>query len=42
MTGAFHNVLAIETQSNQEGRLEAIVEGIYQPASRTAQEAAGP
>jgi Tfp pilus assembly protein PilN len=42
MTGAFHNVLAIETQSNDQGRLEAVVQGIYQPALRTPQEAAGP
>jgi Tfp pilus assembly protein PilN len=36
MTGNFHNVLATETQTNAENLLEAIVEGIYQPPSRTA------
>jgi len=38
MTGAFRNVLATETQSNQQGLLEAILEGVYQPSSRTAPE----
>ena len=41
MTGNFHNVLATETQSNQEERLEAIVQGVYQPPSRTAPAEAG-
>jgi Tfp pilus assembly protein PilN len=41
MTGAFHNVLATETQSNPRGLLEAIVEGVYQPSSRTAPAEAG-
>jgi len=40
MTGAFHNVLATETQTNEEGLLEAIIEGVYQPPSRTAQQEA--
>jgi Tfp pilus assembly protein PilN len=42
MTGAFRNVLATETQSNNEGLLEAIVEGVYEPPSRTVQQEAGP
>jgi Tfp pilus assembly protein PilN len=43
MTGAFHNVLATETQTNEEGLLEAIIEGVYQPPSRTVpQEARQP
>jgi hypothetical protein len=41
MTGAFRNVLATETQTNQRGLLEAVLEGVYQPSSRTAPEAAG-
>jgi Tfp pilus assembly protein PilN len=41
MTGAFHNVLATETQSTDEGLLEAIIEGIYQPTPRTANDGAG-
>jgi Tfp pilus assembly protein PilN len=41
MTGAFRNVLATETQSNQQGLLEAILEGVYQPSSRTVPEEAG-
>jgi Tfp pilus assembly protein PilN len=41
MTGVFHNVLATETQTNQRGLLEAIIEGVYQPSSRTAPEEAG-
>ena len=40
MTGAFHNVLATETQTNEEGLLEAIIEGVYQPPSRAAQQEA--
>ena len=41
-TGAFHNVLATETQTNEDGLLEAIIEGVYQAPSRTApQEARG-
>ena len=39
-TGAFHNVLATETQTNEEGLLEAIIEGVYQPPSRAAQQEA--
>jgi Tfp pilus assembly protein PilN len=42
MTGAFHNVLATETQSTEEGILEAIVVGAYEPPSRTVQQEAGP
>jgi Tfp pilus assembly protein PilN len=34
-TGAFYNVLATETQSNDQGLLEAIVEGQYQAPERT-------
>jgi Tfp pilus assembly protein PilN len=34
-TGTFHNVLATETQTNDEGLLEAIVEGQYQAPART-------
>lgn len=41
MTGNFHNVLATETQTNAQGRLEAIIEGVYQPPSRAAVEEAG-
>jgi Tfp pilus assembly protein PilN len=40
-TGTFHNVLAVQTQSNDQGLLEAIVEGVYQPPSRTAAQEAG-
>jgi Tfp pilus assembly protein PilN len=36
MTGNFHNVLATETQTNPQERLEAIVQGVYQPPPRTA------
>jgi Tfp pilus assembly protein PilN len=39
-TGAFHNVLATETQTNEEGLLEAIIDGVYQPPSRAAQQEA--
>jgi Tfp pilus assembly protein PilN len=35
-TGTFHNVLATETQTNEDGLLEAIIEGVYQAPSRTA------
>ena len=35
-TGTFHNVLATETQTNEAGLLEAIVEGVYQPSPRPA------
>ncbi|HEY6359555.1 MAG TPA: hypothetical protein VIX63_00555 [Vicinamibacterales bacterium] len=35
-TGTFHNVLATETQTNEAGLLEAIIEGVYQAPSRTA------
>jgi hypothetical protein len=42
MTGAFHNVLATETQSNSDGLLEGIVQGIYQPPSRAAAQEPGP
>ena len=38
MTGVFRNVLATETQTNQRGLLEAILQGAYQPSSRTAPE----
>jgi Tfp pilus assembly protein PilN len=41
MTGHFHNVLATETQTNQGGLLEAIVEGVYQPPARTLSGEAG-
>ena len=41
MTGVFRNVLATETQTNQRGLLEAILEGVYQPSSRTAPEEPG-
>jgi Tfp pilus assembly protein PilN len=41
MTGVFHNVLATETRTNPRGLLEAIIEGVYQPSSRTAPEEAG-
>ncbi len=34
-TGAFRNVLATVTQTNEEGLLEAIVEGRYQAPERT-------
>jgi Tfp pilus assembly protein PilN len=34
MTGAFRNVLATQTQSNEAGRLEAVIEGVYQPPAR--------
>ena len=40
-TGTFHNVLATETQTNEEGLLEAIIEGSYQAPSRTATQEAG-
>jgi Tfp pilus assembly protein PilN len=33
-TGTFHNVLATSTQASEEGLLEAIVEGSYQPPAR--------
>lgn len=39
-TGTFHNVLATETQTNEAGLLEAIIEGVYQAPSRTAPEEA--
>jgi Tfp pilus assembly protein PilN len=43
MTGTFRNVLATATQSNDAGLLEAIIEGVYEPPSRTgAQEASRP
>ena len=41
MTGTFHNVLATETQSNAQGLLEAIIEGVYQPPSRGVSQEAG-
>jgi Tfp pilus assembly protein PilN len=40
MTGAFRNVLATQTQSNEAGRLEAVIEGVYQPPARAATQAA--
>lgn len=40
-TGTFHNVLATETQTNEDGLLEAIIEGSYQAPSRTATQEAG-
>jgi Tfp pilus assembly protein PilN len=40
-TGHFHNVLATETQTNQQGLLEAIIEGVYQPPARTVPGEAG-
>jgi Tfp pilus assembly protein PilN len=40
-TGTFHNVLATETQTNEEGLLEAIIEGSYEAPSRTATQEAG-
>jgi len=43
MTGSFHNVLATATQTNEEGLLEAIIEGPYQRPSRAVpQEAPRP
>lgn len=43
MTGTFRNVLATATQANDAGLLEAIIEGVYEPPSRTAaQEAPQP
>ena len=39
-TGAFRNVLATATQSNDNDLLEAIVEGVYEPPSRGAAAAA--
>jgi len=32
--GAFHNVLATQEQTNDEGLLEAIVQGVYTPPAR--------
>jgi Tfp pilus assembly protein PilN len=40
-TGMFQNVLATETQANEEGLLEAIVEGQYQPRPRASESPAG-
>jgi Tfp pilus assembly protein PilN len=40
-TGMFQNVLATETQANEDGLLEAIIEGQYQPSARAAEQAAG-
>jgi hypothetical protein len=42
MTGAFRNVLATSTQSNAAGLLEAIIDGVYEPPSRSAAEAPQP
>jgi len=43
MTGSFHNVLATATQTNEEGLLEAIIQGPYQRPSRAVpQEARQP
>ncbi len=42
MTGAFRNVLATATQSNAAGLLEAIIDGVYEPPSRSAAEAPQP
>lgn len=39
-TGTFKNVLAIESQTNEEGLLEAIVEGAYEPPARGAAQGA--
>jgi Tfp pilus assembly protein PilN len=39
-TGTFHNVIATETQANDEGLLEAIIDGVYQPPGRAAAEKA--
>ncbi len=36
-TGAFRNVLATATQSNEAGLLEAIIEGVYEPPARSAE-----
>jgi hypothetical protein len=41
MTGMFQNVLATETQANEDGLLEAIIEGQYQPRARASEPAAG-
>ena len=41
MTGMFQNVLATETQANEDGLLEAIIEGQYQPPARASEPAAG-
>ena len=38
-TGMFQNVLATETQANEDGLLEAIIEGHYQPRARAEQPA---
>jgi Tfp pilus assembly protein PilN len=38
-TGMFQNVLATETQANEDGLLEAIIEGHYQPRLRAEQPA---
>jgi Tfp pilus assembly protein PilN len=34
MTGSFHNVLTTEEQTNREGLIDAIVEGVYAQAPR--------
>jgi hypothetical protein len=39
-TGTFHNVIATETQANDAGLLEAIIDGVYQPPGRAAAEQA--
>jgi Tfp pilus assembly protein PilN len=39
-TGRFHDVLAAEEQTNQEGLINAVVEGAYEPSSETSTAAA--
>jgi len=34
-TGRFHDVLAAEEQTNQEGLINALVEALYEPSSET-------
>ena len=36
MTGSFHDVLTTEEQTNREGLIDAIVEGVYAQAPREA------
>ena len=41
-TGAFHNVLTTEEQTNNDGLIDAIVEGAYMPVPRAAAPPAAP
>lgn len=41
-TGAFKNVLATESQTNEAGLLEAVIEAEYQPSGRAAASGAQP